>query len=256
MISLANLVYIDETANGKTMDDSFGIIANAEIAFSGFLHSSNVNLIEQNESGEYAVSVMNELNKEKTSRIVDSIKHLFQSDCAWYGEGGYAADFCKGKALLSLTSTYNLPNYLNYDIQFGVLPYPLYDENQKDAGYRSLQWGGYLCVPSYVRDINMVGDALEVISFYSEDVNNAFYEKLLGKQVAESPIDKRMLEIVWDGVCSDFGQTFYYSFYGSEILYLVSRLAVVDTTKELGSFTASAEKVINKSLKKLFSKTS
>lgn len=102
----------------------------------------------------------------------------------------------------------------------------------------------------------MVGDALEVISFYSEDVNNAFYEKLLGKQVAESPIGKRMLEIVWDGVCSDFGQTFYYSFYGSEILYLVPRLAVVDTTTELGSFTASAERVINKSLKKLFSKTS
>ena len=50
---------------------------------------------------------------------------------------------------------------MDYDISFGVLPYPMWDEKQKDVGYRSLQWGGYLCIPSYTRNLNMIGDTIE-----------------------------------------------------------------------------------------------
>jgi hypothetical protein len=46
MISLANMVYVDTTADGKTKDDTFGIIGLHDIAFCGFLHASNINIIE------------------------------------------------------------------------------------------------------------------------------------------------------------------------------------------------------------------
>ena len=107
---------------------------------------------------------------------------------------------------MTLTDTNLLDNYLNYDIDFGVLPYPTYDTNQKE--YRSLQWGGYLAVPAYMENEEMVGETLEMLSFFSEDVKTAYYQKLLGKQIADNPDDRRMLEIIWDSVCTDFGQTF------------------------------------------------
>ncbi|MBQ8407787.1 MAG: hypothetical protein IJY39_02870 [Clostridia bacterium] len=253
MIDISKLVYIDNAGDGKTIDDTFGIMGEQNVPFIGFLNACNVNLIEMNEKGEYAVSAYNDVNKAKTTAIVEKLKELAGSDYAWFWPWASTEkiSFQDGTSLLTLLSTNSLPDLLNYDINFGVLPYPMFDESQKDIGYRSLQWGGYTCVPSYVRDLTMVGDTLEMLSFYSEDVNTAFYEKLLGKQVAESPLDKQMLEIIWDSICTDFAQTYFSAFSGSQILYMVPELTKADTTKALSSYMASTEKSVNKILKKL-----
>jgi hypothetical protein len=127
----------------------------------------------------------------------------------------------------------------------------MYDEAQKNVGYRSLQWGGYTCVPSYVTNLTMVGDTVEMLAFYSDGVNDAFYEKLLGKQVAESPVDKKMLEIVWDGICTDYAQTYYSAISDTRVLYMFSDLTQLNSTKNLSSYIASTEKTVNKLLKKM-----
>ena len=60
--------------------------------------------------------------------------------------------------------------------------YPMYNEEQKDVGYRSHQLGGFLCIPSYVRDEEMVGDTIEMLSFFSDNVNDAYYDRVLSYQ--------------------------------------------------------------------------
>lgn len=253
MISVAELVYIDANSDGKSIDDTFGIAGECNVPVIGFLHACDINMIEQNEKGEYSISVYNEMNQAKTTDLTEKLRALVASDCAWlwtYGSGENLA-LEKGTSLMMLTSTNHLPNLLNYDINFGVLPYPMYDEEQKDVGYRSLQWGGYTCVPSYVSDINMVGDTIEMLAYFSDGVNEAFYEKLIGKQVAESPIDKKMLEIIWDGICTDFAQTYYGAISGSQFLYMLPELTKSGSTLNLSSYVASAEKSVNKLLKKL-----
>ena len=50
MISLANLVYIDATADGKTPDDTYGISGRQWNEFPGFLHASNISIVEQDAS--------------------------------------------------------------------------------------------------------------------------------------------------------------------------------------------------------------
>jgi len=110
------------------------------------------------------------------------------------------------RVLMSVYDTIHLPEYLNYDIEFGVLPLPMYDSNQKQ--YRALQYGGNICIPTYVKDKKMVGETLEMYNFYSSNVKVTFYEKVLGKQVADVPDDARMLDIIWAGVCTDVGFTY------------------------------------------------
>ena len=126
----------------------------------------------------------------------------------------------------------------------------MFDEAQKDVGYRTLQWGGYICVPTYLTDRNMVGDTLEMLAFYSQDVHVAFYEKLLGKQASESPDDTRMLDIVWDNLCTDFAQTYYGTLLDTQILFIVPRLTYEDTTNNLASFVAGQENTVNKKIEK------
>ena len=252
MIGLANLVYVDEGSDGHTIDDTFGIIGEQDAAFCGFLLAGDVSMIQPNEKGEYVLSVYNDLNKNKTTDIIEKLQELAKADCSWFWDWGSTevVDFQSNKALLALSNTNRLPYYLNYDISFGVLPYPMYDENQKDVGYRSLQFGGFTCIPSYVRNPEMVGDTLEMLAFYSEDVNITFYEKLLGKQVADAPLDTKMLQLVWDGIGTDFAQTYYSAFIDTQIFHMMPLLTHKNATQNVASFVASKESNLNKLLYK------
>ena len=251
MIGLAQLVAIDRTGDGKTDDDTFGITGNQWVPWIGFLHASNMNLVEMDESGAYKVAVMNEKYKEKMSMLVDKLKSLSSSNYAYFQYRTTAAPLVpltSGRALMQLSATYDLVGYLDSDVTFGVLPYPMWDTAQADVGYRSLQWGGYLCIPNYLGNEEMVGETLEVLSFYSEPVMITFYEKMLGKQVADVPEDRAMLDIVWKSVCTDFGQTFTDE---CGTLYLLPYVTWPgDEGKELVSYVKGLENSSNKKIKK------
>ena len=260
MISIANLVYVDATSDGKTEDDTFGLVGMQWVPWIGFLHASNINLVEMNDAGQYEITVMNEINKQKTSDLVDKLSALSTSDSSFLDymtAGGSTLSITSGRALMQLTPTISIASFLDYDISFGVLPYPMWDEAQKDVGYRHLQWGGYLCIPNYLENEVKTGETLEILSFYSDDVQVAFYEKLLGKQVADVPDDSQMLSIVWDTVCTDFGQTFADECPG--MLYMLPHVThpqgynlasymqqhLNTDSKSLGKFIKKIEKVIS-----------
>ncbi|MBQ8407988.1 MAG: hypothetical protein IJY39_03910 [Clostridia bacterium] len=255
MIELVNLVYIDTTSDGKTDDDTFGLVGMQWVPWIGFLHASNINLVDMDASGQYKVSVMNDLNKQKTSELVDKLTELSKSNSTYLDymtAAGSTISLTSGRALMQLTPTIGIADFLDYDISFGVLPYPMWDEAQKDVGYRHLQWGGYLCIPNYLANENITGETLEVLSFYSKDVQTAFYEKLLGKQVADVPDDSQMLSIVWDTVCTDFGQTFSGECPG--FLYMLPHVTWPESGQELASFVKQYESSANKSLSKFLKK--
>lgn len=256
MISLANLVYTDTTSNGKTDDDTFGITGIQWVPFINLIQASNMKLVDLNDHGDYVVSIYTDETKDRTATLVDKLLNLSKSDCAWFKyreESTTVINITSNQTLMSLESIVSLPTYLDYDVDFGVLPYPMFDEDQKDVGYRSLDWGGWICVPSYVDDIQMVADTLEVLSFYSDDVRITFYEKVLGKQVADAPEDRAMLDMIWDSVCSDIGLT--YSHIGDALdnnLYMLPTVTHANATEQLASFVKGYETSANKLLKKFF----
>jgi hypothetical protein len=186
----------------------------------------------------------------KTVELIDKLHALACSDTAWFW---YRVDptptvsLSTGRALMNLSSSNGLPSLAQKDIDFGILPYPMWDENQKDVGYRSLQWGGYQCLPAYLENPQMVGETLEMLSYFSDDVNEVYYNKLLGKQAAEAPLDKQMLDIVWDSICSDLGQTFTDI---TGVLYLVPELTHENTTLSIASYISSRETSGNKAMSK------
>lgn len=256
MISLANTVYIDTTANGKSVDDTFGLVGWQWIPFTCFLKSSNIDLVSENESGDYVVSVYTEATMSKTATLVEKLSALAKSDCTWFWYKNLQTPqltITSGRTLMYFQQSFTLMDNLNYDINFGVLPYPMYDESQKDIGYCSLNWGGCMAIPSYLEDQAMVGDTLEMLSYYSEDVTITFYEKLLGKQVADIPDDKAMLDFIWNGLRSDFGLT--YSHITSTLdknLYMLPEVTSEYATQGLASLVKSYENSANKSINKFF----
>jgi hypothetical protein len=256
MIEVINLVYIDATSDGKTPDDTFGLAGRQLVPWIGFANACGIQLVDVDESGAYKISIMNEQNKEKTAQLVDMLTALTTSNNAYmdYNTTSITSvPFPSGRVLLFLESTYGIVNFLDYDISFGVLPYPMWDEAQKDTvGYRHLQWGGYLCLPTYLENELMVGETLEVLAFYSDDVKITFYEKMLGKQVADVPDDRQMLDIIWESVCTDFGQTF--SDEAARILFILPTVTWPESGQSLASYIASSERSGNTSLSKFVKK--
>ena len=140
-------------------------------------------------------------------------------------------------------------DYLNYDINFGILPYPMFDEDQKDVGYRSYNYDGFITFPSYMRNPDMSVETMEILSFLSDPVQTAYYEKQLGKQAADAPDDSEMLVIIWDGICTDFGSAL------SQIdaslgknLYMLPTLTHANTTENVASYVKTYEATGNRAI--------
>lgn len=251
MINLASLVYIDATSDGKSADDTFGITGVQWVEFIGFLHASGLNYIGIGDSGNPEIVVYNDLNKAKTADLIDKLSQMVASDYAWFRyriEDTPVINVSSGRSLMGIISTNSLPSLCDYDVEFGVLPYPMYDEAQKDVGYRHLQWGGYTCVPAYSSNPVMIGEMMEMMAYFSDEVNVAFYEKLLGKQVADAPLDRQMLELVWDTICPEFGQAYAES--TGSWLYMLPELTWVNATQNVASYVKSKEASSNKKIKK------
>lgn len=254
MIAVANLVYIDEGQDGKTENDTFGLTADYEVPYASFLQACNISVVDVNDKGAYVIAVYNEENRARTSALVDKLYDFVRSDGAFFSDDPtYLVPgkiFAEDRALMYLARTTSLPGFLNDDINFGVLPYPMFDENQKNVGYRSLQWGGYICIPSYLADPDMAYETIELLSWASDKVNIAYYEKLLGKQVADAPQDKKMLDLVWDSVCSDFGLTYSQVTERDFHYFMLRDLTMMGSTAQLASYVSSNEGTANKRLSK------
>ncbi len=253
MISIIDLAYIDTTGDGKSVDDTFGLASAQWFTFIPFLHGSNIQLVDQNEEGVYQVSVFTEQSKSKTVALVEKLKAMAKSDSAWLWyrtETTPRVEFNAGRSLMTLEYTKNLEKYLEYDMDFGILPYPMFDEAQRDVGYRSWNYDNYLTIPSYLENEQMVVETVELLAYYSEPVRYAVFEKMLGKQVSQMPDDADMLEIVWDGICSDFGLT-YSHISGSldKNLYMLPTLTYEHTTENVSSYVQGYSSVANNAIK-------
>lgn len=255
MISVANLVYIDATGDGKTADDSFGISAQQWQPFVPFLMSSNIKLVDEDESGKLGVSVMSNLNSYKTIALVDKLKALAESNCSWFkwqdDKNVSVIELQTNRALMNLSFTSDLDKFLNYEVTFGILPYPMFDENQKDVGYLSLNKDTYIMLPSYMRNEQMITESIELLAYYSSDVRTAVFDKWLGKQAADEPDDVRMLNLVWDNLYSDFGVT--YSTISASLdsnLYMLPTLTKAMSDKSVASHVASYTKSANNAITK------
>ncbi len=258
MMDIASLVYFDATGDGKSTDDTYGITGTCWVACCGFLTSSAIPMFEQDQSGQYKVALNQSQYFEKADGLITKLRRLGSSEYCYfdYVDDGNFGDLDvqlkNGKALMQLASTSALSGILDYDVDFGVLPYPMYDLDQAKVGYRTLQWGGYLGALSYMKNPIMVGEALEMLSYYSESVKITFYEKLLGKQVADMPEDAAMFDIIWDGLDCDVGQAYVNAqgTGGRGFLYTVPELLQPTATQNLASYVNGKATAANESFRK------
>lgn len=254
MAEIAQLAYQDK---GSDDSDIYGITGELWVPFCGFIQSSNLSIISKNtNTGKYELTASNSTVNKKFTKLVTKISSLNDSYTTYFWENKEVAGgveptkvtLSQNRAFMQLMKTTELIALKDQSVKFGVLPYPMYEEAQKDtSGYRSLNWGGYMCVPGNIINKDMVSDVIECLSYYSDDVTEYYYEKLLGRKVSESPEDAAMLDIVWASLCSDFGVT-YSSIDNTIDGYVYSVPQCIRSGKTFSSYISQFKTAANKAI--------
>ena len=136
--------------------------------------------------------------------------------------------------------------------EFGILPYPKYEESQENYGHYI---SNFVCTaivcPKTVEDRDFAGACIEALSAYStETVNSGLYDTLLASKLVRDTESVDMLKICLEtkyfdwAVDFQWGNTFlnaYNAIYGKKNFEYVS-----DATKNLKLQNILLEKILNK----------
>ena len=204
-VSMASQVSINEGDPSWGSEDTYGLTGWGWVPLIDFVTSSNLKIVDRDAEGNFYVAY--EDNSEKVLDLIDTVTQMYNADWSKMWPSVYTdsdvVSMASGHTLFHFANSQALIQLKGEEVDFGILPYPLYDEQQEN--YRTLNWNGLMGIPASIKNPEMVGAVLEMLNYYSAPVKDAFYENLLGSKVAQSPDDVDMLNIIWETVVSDVG---------------------------------------------------
>ena len=119
----------------------------------------------------------------------------------------------RGHALFCLGGLYYAPEMRSMDQDFGIIPYPKYDEAQSDYRIPMITIAlTYASVPVSNNDIKNTGIFMEYYAYLGRhDIMPALYDKLLLGKVARDNDSSAMLDIIFNNRVFDTGMIFDFS---------------------------------------------
>jgi len=133
-----------------------------------------------------------------------------------------------------------VPRHRDSTTDFGILPYPKYDESQKDYGHGiGVNQTAFICVPEMVTNDARTGFVLEGLSYQGKKLlTPAYYEQTLIGQYTRDDESADMLDLIFATRVYDVG--LYYNI-GKLANMFVNRRTL---TTVYETYRESAEKTI------------
>jgi hypothetical protein len=152
------------------------------------------------------------LNNEVTVDIIEKYVGLASESCSinfQHMAGGVSWQdmFTKGQALFLLEYFKALPYFRDTKLEYGLLPFPKYNEEQTDYLSGISVWHtSFYALPEFASDAEYSGAVTESLAAHSETlVTPAYYEKtLVGRYVTDED-SGAMLDIIFDNRVFDLG---------------------------------------------------
>ena len=195
--------------------DTYGLVSNDYISVDPYWSSCMVDIIQKNSDGDYEMV----FEPGKLHDVAEKTLHLFyNTDNGMYDVKHYGLDdeqqdiremFSAGTGAMATLRILELENGMirNMTQEFGVVPMPKFDENQKQ--YRTLLHDQFtvICIPTTIKGrLDEMGAVLEALSSTSyRMVKPAYYETTLRTKIAQDPQSAEMMDIIIDNIYIDAG---------------------------------------------------
>lgn len=159
---ICSVMYTDLNGDGKAnADDYYGFTSPISNNTSPYFYSFNIPRLDIDEDGNVTLAI----NCEKMSDTVNLLRTLFDKNNTWSGSDAGNTYFRNGHALVySACLGDTLGDLRDYEHDYGIIPYPKFDEQQEN--YYTIMGGGVttLCMPLTLTDTDFVGFVVEAMS--------------------------------------------------------------------------------------------
>jgi len=257
MITMAKAAVqdVDHDARYRGETDIFGICIPEISKLNSFIISCDQAISTRDENGYLQLA----LNTEKTVKIVEKFYELATTQGAIHDDmhdpAGVFMDkiFGEGRALFALYDPSFLDTLRSVDLSYGILPYPMFDEYQRE--YKSDDWGVLWCVPANIGNPDLVGSVVELYSYYSKDtIVPAYFDKVLEGKLVNDIESRRMLHIIYDSVSFDPINNYFGFRSGTEQLaFVLGKLVIEKSSKDFASYYKSNERRANEIISEFYS---
>lgn len=250
---LVSVSYIDLNGNGKVDNaDQFGLTTDNCNEADGFMQGFHVSMVSRDEEGVPYLDV----DTEKMTTVVEKVYNLYWNNSGTYGANGANTDinlFKEDRAVLATMRIIQLVGDLaEMESDYGVIPYPLLDENQAEYGTRVQDALSLWCIPIDVKNPEMSSVILEALCAESyRKVTPAYFDVALKNRYSRDETTAEMMDLIVDSVLINFE-----SLYNESInnIWFVLRTLIPQQSNNFASYWASREKVTKKTIEKAVEK--
>lgn len=160
------------------------------------------------------LSIPLSLGNEKTD-FIDKMASILDDQNAYYVDkrntgDGPSADFTDGESFLNATVIGSVSDLRSKDVEFGVLPMPMRDAEQKE--YISYSHSMSVCsytVSKVAKDTEKVGVIAEAMAALSEKhLEPAYYDKALKGRGTYDTESREMLDLIYAAKKMDYATTY------------------------------------------------
>lgn len=153
---------------------------------------------------------------EKFHQVFEKIYSITWDNGAWFftSDGANITNqsismFQNNQALFADMTCYVVKSFRAMDADFGIIPYPLWNE-QQDSYYSRIEGCELFCVPVTNANLEMTSVILEALASDSaRNVIPAYYEVTLKGKYARDEQSEAMLDIVFNSLVFDYGDTIW-----------------------------------------------
>ncbi len=207
---------------------------------------SGLHFTKENPEGGRVIDV----DMEKAQLLVEKLKEVYTVGSPFalsYDKlpEGCTKFFLENHALFLHETMAATSSLREMEIDYGVVPNPKWDEEQKEYAHRAAPNCAAVAVPSNARDLDMAGAVLEYGSWLSHyTLMPAYYEVTIKTKRTRDEDAVRMLDIIHDTIRFDIG----------DMYDTINMANYIDNAWEAGSISrvfGAAVKKMQKSLNKL-----
>ncbi len=207
---IAEAGYIDTNGDGVVNDgDYYGFYTDAQSNVNTYLWSCDNQIFEKNADGELEFTYYS----EHLLDVYEKCYSLLNETVGTGYETTHGSGIVKFSEYGALTANgqirFAITHLSEYDNEYGILPYPKYDEAQKE--YKTMVDGGHeaMAIGKQMADLDFIGTIVEVLCAESyKQVLPAYYDVCLKQRYASSPEDAEMIDLCVASRVFDFGYVY------------------------------------------------
>ena len=229
LLELAKLVSIDVDGNGiMDHNDAYGIIYQRD-TLASFLSGCGEFVARKDENDLPVLT----LNTPKALEVLDKLFDILYDENYCFhtkrfdnlGGDGYAMMndmFQDDRSLFLWIRLADVENLRTMETDFGILPIPKYNEQQKEYLQTVNPWTGVVTtVPQSAANIEHSSVILEAMAYESKYIlQPAYYDIMLNTKIARDEESSKMLDIIFKNRTYDIGDVFDFNSLGSDLIFM------------------------------------